>query len=627
MRDLFALAESAAHLASFVWHLPNGPAEWSPQLFELVGLDPDRDDASVEAFIERLHPDDAMKMRVGLQQLLGGIAFHGAGRYRLQRDGGELRDVVVRWQVVDGTDGTPRYICGTVMDVTDALYENDRLNRVLDELARAQRLANVGSWYLDLRRNRLEWSAQLYRILGYAPTVVPSSEAWLARVHPEDLPRAALDCGPENIGQMPTEMRLVRPDGEVRWVHLEVEVTRDPEGHPIEVRGIVLDVTQRRHLEERLRESLRLETTGRLAGGVAHDFNNLLTIVQSNVERLRRAPDPQCLDDIETAVRTASELTQRLLTFGRKAVLRPRVLDLNRTIGEVIGLLRSLLPPTVQVEFRPGDALPAVRLDESQLHQVLINLITNSRDAMPNGGTVRIETKSVLLEDPETPDGSPLPAGRYVTLSVEDSGFGMSEGVRERAFEPFFTTKAPGQGTALGLATVFGIVTQSGGTIEVDSALDRGTCFRVYLPAVQPPLPLTVRTPSAPPSSVRVLLVEDNDLIREPMTFLLRDAGYEVQVAASAAEARRVWEEHEQRFDVLMTDIVMPGEHGTSLAQDLREHRPDLRVLFMTGYVDSTAPEPDARTEILQKPFRLSRPLEALQRLMAAPEEPLPQRR
>jgi PAS domain S-box-containing protein len=586
-----------------------------------MGLDPERDRPDVGAFLSRVHPDDAATMRTGIEQLLTGKRTHGAGRYRLLQPGGGQREVIARWQVVHREDGTPHYLYGTLQDVTDALQENDRLSRVLDELARAQRLANVGSWHWDFVNDQLEWSAQLYRILGYDLSVAPSPEAWLARVHPEDAGHFQSDCGTQlsTAAELPAELRLVRPDGEVRWVSLEVETTCDDAGKPIRARGVVLDITERRRLETRLLEATRLEATGRLASGVAHDFNNLLTVVQSNVDRLRRSLDPQCLDHIETAVRTASGLTQRLLTFGRQAVQRPRVLDLNRTVSEVLGLLHGLLPPTVTVEFQQGAGLPPVRLDESQMHQVLLNLITNARDAMPDGGQLGIATECVTLgPQPSSPETPLLPPGVYVVLSVQDSGCGMDNEVRSRVFEPFFTTKPLGQGTGLGLATVFGIVTQSGGTVEVTTEPNSGSCFRLYFPAVAERIEEVSRSPSAPPSTVRILLVEDNDLIREPITFLLRDAGYDVEVAASAAEARRVWRNEKGRFDVLMTDIVMPGDSGTALARDLRGERPDLRVLFMTGYVDTTTPKPDRWTEILQKPFRLSRPLEALQRLTAA---------
>lgn len=623
--ELFARAESSAHFASYVWHLPTGPVEWSEQFFRLLGLDPLVDKADVALFLSFVHPDDVGKMPNVIEELRAGARTSGSEHYRIRRRDGDVRDVISRWAVIHDDNGSPEYLYGTLLDVTDALLENDRLTRTLDELDRAQRLANMGSWHWDVLSNRLEWSAQLYRILGYEPTLSPTREAWLARIHPEDaaLVGACDHWSPSERGQdiPPTECRVVRPDGEVRWVTLEAETVFDPGGRPLQVRGVVLDVTDRRLLEERLRASTQMEAVGRLAGGVAHDFNNLLTIVQANVDRLRLAPDMQCLDSIETAVRTASDLTQRLLTFSRQAILRPRVLDLNRTVADVLALLRGIISPQIRVELRAGSEVPSVRLDESQMHQVLINLITNARDAMPDGGQIVVETERVVLGSPtlDATGTRALPAGAYAVLSVRDSGTGMASAVRTRMFEPFFTTKPPGQGTGLGLATVFGIVSQSGGALEVDSAPNCGSCFRVYFPAVDDVVQVTGAPRSAPPSSVRVLLVEDNDLIREPITFLLRDAGYDVYVAASAAEARQLWAEHEHRFDVLMTDIVMPGDSGTVLANDLRSQCEDLRVLFMTGYVNSTAPRPDARTEILQKPFRLHVPLEALQRLMTTP--------
>src|SRR5881296_2265486 len=371
---------------------------------------------------------------------------------------------------------------------------------------------------------------------------------------------------------------------------------------------------ERRRLEEQLAHSQRLEAVGRLAGGMAHDFNNVLTAVLGSIELLLLDTPPdrphrEELDIIRDAAMRAKDLIRRLLAFSARQVLQPTVLDLNRLVTDIGKMLRRLIGEDVKLENALALELGAVRVDAGQIEQVLVNLAVNARDAMPKGGNLTIRTADVLVDGKGDPPAPAIPAGRYVLLGVSDSGIGMGDEIRAHLFEPFFTTKPRGKGTGLGLATVYGIVRQSGGYIAVDSAPGRGATFRIYLPRVDAPLDPTGRPGrvSAPAvGSETILLAEDEPLVRTLARKVLELARYRVLVAASGAEALALAERHEGPIHLLLTDVVMPEMSGRELAHRLASLRPDARVLYMSGYADEAIAQHgvlDPGTAFLQKPF------------------------
>jgi nitrogen-specific signal transduction histidine kinase/CheY-like chemotaxis protein len=357
--------------------------------------------------------------------------------------------------------------------------------------------------------------------------------------------------------------------------------------------GISLDVTERRRLEEQFQRAQKMEAVGRLAGGVAHDFNNLLTVILGFCELLladRDPADPRQADiaEIQKAGTRAAGLTRQLLAFSRKQIIEPTLLDLNVVVADMRSMLGRLIGEDVKVVLGLGPELVSVKADRGQVEQVVMNLAVNARDAMPKGGTLTIETANVELDEHYAETHLAVKPGAYVALTVTDTGTGMTPEVQSRLFEPFFTTKEVGKGTGLGMATVYGIVTASGGSVGVYSEVGKGTSFKVYFPPAQAAEDVVV---APPPVNRRraegqtVLLVEDADGVRELTRRLLQRLGYTVLVAANADEALRLFEQHPS-IDLLLTDVVMPGASGPELTKRLVEERRALRVIYMSGYTE-----------------------------------------
>jgi len=396
---------------------------------------------------------------------------------------------------------------------------------------------------------------------------------------------------------------------------IEVEAA----GHTIEYGGVqaelvvLMDVTQRRLLEDQLRQAQKMEAVGMLAGGVAHDFNNLLTIITGYSQLILNnlaAEDPnrQSAEQIMKAGERAATLTRQLLAFSRRQVLQPKVLDVNRLIGTLTSMLRRLIGEDIDLQLDLRDGLGQVNADPGQIEQVLMNLVVNARDAMPRGGTLTIETSNIDLDESYTRTHVTLKPGPYVMIAVSDTGTGMDENTKAHAFEPFFTTKAQGRGTGLGLSTVFGIVRQSGGGVDIYSALGKGTSAKVYLPRVdQPEL---VESPEqraqASKGTETILVAEDDDMVRSLVKETLQRHGYDVLDAAGPVEAQKISDGHRGNIHLLITDVVMPKINGRDLATRLLRRRPTMKVLYMSGYTDGAVVNNGIlRKEVafLQKPF------------------------
>lgn len=386
------------------------------------------------------------------------------------------------------------------------------------------------------------------------------------------------------------------------------------------------NITERKQLEEQLRQAQKMEAVGRLAGGVAHDFNNLLTSIYGFAELMRlqlRPDDPlqELLDKILGSGRRAADLVRQLLAFSRRQIIQPKVLDLNQVITDIDSMLQRLIGEDVQLQTILAPNLWPVTVDPTQIEQVIVNLAANARDAMPNGGQLVIETANVVLDQTLAPfdnftPSETIPAervkigrGEYVLLSVRDTGIGMSEEVKTRLFEPFFTTKEVGEGSGLGLSTVYGAVKQSGGNIQVDSQEGHGTGFTIYLPRARDriiPQAHANRADDLPRGTETVLLVEDEPVVRDLATYVLRRQGYTVLEAASGQEALSLAQKHGTAINLLLTDIVMPHMSGKELAARLRSRYPGLRFLFTSGYADEVMDRRDALTsgaDFMQKPF------------------------
>ncbi|GMV82441.1 MAG: hypothetical protein AMXMBFR7_36250 [Planctomycetota bacterium] len=422
-------------------------------------------------------------------------------------------------------------------------------------------------------------------------------------------------------------------------------VHRKKSGHPICVevnatpanyqgRAAVLaihrDVTERKRAEESLRLSQKMEAIGQLAGGVAHDFNNLLLTISGNAELLMRITPAEGaarehLDEILLATHRATDLTRQLLAFGRRQVLSARVLDLNALIGELLKMLRRLIPESILIEFKAHPELGFIKADPAQIQQVVMNLAVNARDAMPQGGRIILRTRNADLHDGLTRREVQVKPGRYAVLEMEDSGVGMDPAVLNRIFEPFFTTKSVGQGTGLGLSTAYGIVKQSGGYIFADSEPGKGARFEIYLPRVEGQAMRDGRRTTTIEfirGNETVLLAEDEPSVRDLAKTVLSLNGYTVLDAEDGLEALNRALEHPGAIQLLITDVVMPNLGGLELAEKLRERFPEMRILFTSGYTaDSEAvqPVPQQHQDFLQKPYSLMELLQKVRKILDTP--------
>ena len=406
--------------------------------------------------------------------------------------------------------------------------------------------------------------------------------------------------------------RALRPDGSERPVECKL-ATMQPNGEPLSI-VVLRDVSERQRYEERLRATQRMEAIGKLAGGIAHDFNNVLSAIIGNAEFAKHSlpadsPAIEDLDELRISADRAAALTRQLLAFSRRQVIEPIRVDLNELSRQTERMLARLLGEDIEIQQALTKGLWPVEVDPSQLEQVLLNLAVNARDAMPKGGQLTIETQNVTLDDDYAREHPEVDAGDYVLLAVSDTGIGMSEEVRVRVFEPFFTTKPVGQGTGLGLATVYGIVKQAGGHIWVYSEPGKGTTFKIYLPRVDgdaQSLPGRRPAQRAAGGTERILVVEDEAPVRRLLVRTLNGAGYTVIEAANGADALLKLATADGKLDLLVTDVVMPQMGGRELATKVTAKHPDLPVLYLSGYTENAIVHHgvlDAGLVFLQKPF------------------------
>jgi two-component system cell cycle sensor histidine kinase/response regulator CckA len=566
-------------------------------------------------WVDVLHPDDRERAVNECQTAVRECRDHDFDYRVLAADGRVLRvrDLV---RVICNESGQATALHGVMLDIT----ERDRKDLEASERRARTQLALtaalMGVWELDLAADRLHWSDSLAAIFGLSPAQAPTTiDEFTAVIHPDD--RAAATEGLARAIRERTdlvnEFRTIWPDGSVHWIAGRARVFSDEQGSPTRIIGVGMDIGERKSLEEQLRQAQKMEAVGQLAGGVAHDFNNLLTVIHGYAELLltsfnaddHRRTD---VDEIVKAAARAAGLTRQLLAFSRKQVLQPTLLDLNSLVVNTGKMLRRLIGEDIELVTKLAPAPAAVHADAGQLEQILMNLAVNARDAMPQGGRLSIETATVVIDAAYATQLIGVRPGPYVMLAVTDNGIGMDEQTKHRIFEPFFTTKERGRGTGLGLATVYGIVKQSGGHVWVYSEAGRGSTFKVYLPraeggaVVERP---TAESEAAPTGWETVLLVEDEQAVRSLCRVLLERAGYHVFEAADPRQAEGLFRQHADRIDLLVTDVIMPGSSGPSLFARLSVERP-LRVLFMSGHADTAiAQTPGRPTDIvfLQKPF------------------------
>jgi PAS domain S-box-containing protein len=584
------------------------------------------------SFQQITHPDDLEADLALVRQALSGELqrYHTEKRY-LHKDG-HVVWVLLTVSIVRDSKGKPHYFLSQVQDISErkrvqaALLASEERHRL------AARATNDVIWDWDVINDRCVMSDVLWSTFGHRSDGRESGTVWFVDlVHPEDrvrVRRALAHAMASGDAAWTDEYRFRRADDSYAVVINRGIIVRDHEGRATRAVGSMSDVTEQRRLAAELRQAQKMEAVGRLAGGIAHDFNNVLTVIKLNIELLRQSIEPA--DDLHAEVREISQATERatmltsqLLAFGRKQIQRPRPLHLDRVVADMAPMLRRLVREDVKFDVGPAGPLDTVVADEGQIGQVLMNLVVNAVQAMPNGGHLTVETSNASLSgaylDERSVDGEP---GRYVMLAVSDTGMGMSPDVQARIFEPFFTTKPVGEGTGLGLSTVYGIVKQSRGFIWVYSEVGSGTTFKVYLPSVEagPASEAPNGAQHAPSHSAGVvLLAEDDETLRYVTRRILRREGYTVLEARTGVEALRVADTYADPIDILLTDLVMPEMGGRELAEQIARKRSNMRVLFMSGYTDDVAFRRglvDPAAAFVQKPFSHQALVERLREVM-----------
>jgi PAS domain S-box-containing protein len=587
----------------------------SPQIEAMLGFSVAELTTGPDAFLKQLHPEDRERV-LGLARRLRETGEPFSIEFRmLSRDGR------VVWfsdtARVLGQDGSEPSVQGFLLDITERKRAEADLHRQREFLR--QVVDTSPSFIFAKDRHGRFTLANAAVAEAYGTTV----ESLLGKTDADFNPRTeeveafrrddleVMDSGRERV--IPEEV-ITDASGKRRWLLTVKRPLLGPDGRADQILGVSTDITERKLTEDQLRQSQKIEAVGQLAGGVAHDFNNLLGVITGYADLLLKdigAPHPGArrVQEIRKAADRATALTRQLLAFSRKQVLQPRVLDLNAVVGDMEKMLGRLIGEDIQIIARFGTELGRVKADPGQIEQVIMNLAVNARDAMPHGGKLILETTNVELDENYLPTHPGAKPGPHVLLAVSDTGHGIDAETLPRIFEPFFTTKEQGKGTGLGLSTVYGIVKQSGGYIMVYSEPGHGTTFKVYLPRVDEQAAAAVGEVPAEPlarASETILLVEDEKSLREMIHEILEEGGYTVLEGGSPEEALAAARSHPGPIHLMLTDVVMPRMGGRDLAAEMAAVRPDLRVLYMSGYTDNAIVHHgvlDAGTHFLQKPF------------------------
>ncbi len=591
------LALDATQDGLWDWNIRTGDVYFSPQWARLLGYDPDEVPARVDFFFTILHPDDISQVNQAITEHLNGQTPVKQGEVRLRMKSGEFRWFLDRGQVVArDASGTPLRMVGTITDITARKHAESVLQETQARTRLLIQAANVGLWDWDLVTNDVYFSPEWKQQLGFADHEVGNRfEEWETRLHPADREhtlKAVRDQIQGRSASYEVEFRLRHKDGSWRWIYARGELAYDAAGHPARMRGCHLDITERRRLAEELRQSHKMEAIGQLAGGVAHDFNNILAAIVGNVELAISDTDPdhparESLVEIRKASARARSLVKQILAFSRQQPHERRIIMLAPLVEEAVRLLRATMPASVELAVSVAPDVPCVLADSTQLHQVLINLCTNAWHALAGAaGRIDIKVESAIL-DAANNRLADLPPGRYACIWVTDTGVGIDTATLSRIFEPFFTTKEIGKGTGLGLSVVHGIVHGHGGAVLVDSKPNEGTTFRVYLPAAtagDEALP-AASTTSRNGEGRRILFVDDEVALVDVATRMLERLNYRVTGLTSAETALLDFHENLQQFDLVITDLNMPGMSGLEFAAEIRKLRPELPVVMISGHI------------------------------------------
>ena len=612
--ERFQLVARATNDVVWDWDLHTHALWWNEGFQTLFGYRPEEIEPGLESWTLRIHPDDLARVKERIFEVIDSGGAYWTDEYRFRRSDGSYAEILDRGYVLRDPNGAPVRMIGAMMDITErklaqeqVRQSEERYRELVEDVREA--IFTIG-W--DGALTSVNRAGE--RILGW------SREEWVGRpylllVHDEDRGLATEVFQRVMRGEKPEsfELRLISSTGAP--IALEFTVTpRTAGGGVVGVLGVGRDISERKRLEEQLRQSQKMDAIGQLSGGVAHDFNNLLTVIQCNAVAMATHAGrdvKECADEIVQATERAASLTRQLLLFSRKQVMRVTRVELNEVASSMTRMLGRVLDEQIQLRTVLGADLPPIQGDVGMIEQIFLNLIVNARDAMPRGGTLTVETSRELVDRAHAQRQANATPGQCVCLRVGDTGSGISAEILPRIFEPFFTTKEVGKGTGLGLATVYGIVKQHHGWIEVTTS-DAGTTFSVYLPADDDTrssarLRRAADTTRPLTGTETILVVEDEAAVRQLVVNLLERCGYQVLQAGSGADALTLWQRRTRPIDLLLTDLVMPGGlSGRGLAERLRGDDPHLKVVYCSGYSADAIGQGESLVEginFLQKPF------------------------
>jgi two-component system, cell cycle sensor histidine kinase and response regulator CckA len=588
-------AQRIAGVGAWAWYPNESRNEWSPQARRIYGLtDADADTGDPALFFDLVHPDDRADVLDGcLDRFHAGLP--SSIEHRIRRADG-VRWVREQAEVILDDAGAPHHVVGVVLDITDQKRADGDVREKAAALAQAHEVARLGSFNVDVATRRTHLSLEAAKLLGCDGPLVLRLEEFRDRFVPaDDREQWAedFDAAYRRGGTYSFEYRMRRDDGAVIWAHVHGRVDVDEFGRPERAVGVVQDVTEQHRLDEQLRETQKMQAVGLLASGVAHDFNNLLLVIGANAQlALQHAPSGlrQELEEIAQATDRGAALVRQLLGFSRrKGTVEHRPVVVNEVVRDVRRMLERVVSRAIDVEIELTDAPTTVIGDVARLEQALLNLAVNARDAMQDGGRVTIATERT--DDDE------------VVLRLSDTGAGMDETTRERIFEPFFTTKSDRGGTGLGLPMVYATVKEFNGMIEVDSEVGRGTTFTIAIPSAPDGEPRRKPKGDTRPVGRRILLVEDDPLVRTVSAEMLARAGYAVDGVDGGEQALRRFDDG-VGYDLVVTDFMMPRMTGLQLVSELRRREIDLPVIYTSGYADrGMLPEDGRGARFVAKPF------------------------
>lgn len=614
-RDRLELATSAGKIAIIDWNLENETAWTNDQFASLFGVGYTESFAREELFAQLSKTWEGENLVARVAALLEGKETSFKQTFTYRRPNGDYAVARAHATVFRDRDGKATRMAAAVYDVSDVIDADTKLRESEERFRAVANLSNDVVWEWDIPENYVWRSDGWEKLLELDEKDPPGLSSWENRLHPEDRERAKAFLAETLVSDKPewaTNYRMITSTGAVRIVEEHAVLIRDGNGKAVRAFGSISDVTERTEVEARLRRAESLETTGRLTGGIAHDFNNMLMVILGNAEILREQnldPDTKEMVDLITmAAESGARLTRQLLTFSRQHAASAKAIDVGTSLHDIGKLIRRTIPANIEVQIELPENLWFAFADQTQLENAILNAAVNARDAMEDGGTLRISARNTFISANGKVHPSDLSDGAYVELILEDDGHGMTQAEVEKAFEPFFTTKPVGSGTGLGLSMIYGFAKQTGGTATIESKLGEGSTIRIFLPKAESgPEEATDDVDAGIPKkeTLSLLLVEDDINVSQHLVRQIKRWGFEVETAADGASAMQKLQSKKE-FDILLTDIVMPGTlTGLDLAEAAGTTHPNMKVVFMSGYAgDSVKHKALERSEnFLLKPF------------------------